>query len=145
MPIHASRLSRVAVAAWAGCTAVLVFTADAARAQGAPPTYEQLVKEGSVLAQRLCSSCHLVDNRSDATANVGVPTLRAVANLPGQTATRIRNVLINPHPPMPDVRLSNPEIDRILAYIDSLRTKDAGPPLIPRTSPGAKPVYPDPS
>lgn len=99
-----------------------------------------------MIAERLCSSCHVVgDALGGGIANAGVPTFRGIANRPEQTAERIRNVLIMPHSPMPDVRLSNPEIDRLIAYVDSLRGPAAGPPLVPRLSPGKKPQYPDPT
>lgn len=115
-------------------------------AQGSPPGYEELVREGAVIAERLCSSCHVVGNiPAGGIANAGVPTFKGIANRPEQSAERIRNVLIMPHSPMPDVRLSNPEIDRLIAYVDSLRADSAGPPLVPRRSPGAKPQYPDPT
>lgn len=131
------------IAAFAGAIALQVIDASA---QKMPPTYEELVKEGTVIAERLCSSCHITASGSGgATAREGLPTFRGIANRPGQTATRIRNVLILPHSTMPDVRLSNPEIDRLIAYVDSLRSESAGPPLVPRSSPGGKPLYPDPT
>ena len=125
---------------------VMACVGGSASAQGMPPTYEDLVKEGAVIADRLCSSCHMMANgRAGVTAKEGVPTFNGIANRPDQTATRIRNVLILPHDGMPDVRLSNPEIERLIAYVDSLRQESAGPTLVPRRSPGAKPQYPDPT
>lgn len=125
---------------------MIVCAAGTAGAQSAPPSNDDLVKEGAVIAERLCSSCHVLANAGSAgTAREGPPTFKGIANRPEQTATRIRNVLIMPHAPMPDVRLSHPEIERLIAYIDSLRSADAGPPLAPRRSPGAKPEYPDPT
>ena len=59
----------------------------------------------------------------------GVPTLRAVANRPGQTGARVTGLLLQPHAPMPDLRLSLPEIHDLLAYLESLRT-GSGEPLI---------------
>lgn len=126
--------------------AALLGLLSQASAQGSPPGYEELVREGAVIAERLCSSCHVVGNTpAGGIANAGVPTFKGIANRPEQSAERIRNVLIMPHSPMPDVRLSNPEIDRLIAYVDSLRADSAGPPLVPRRSPGAKPQYPDPT
>lgn len=123
--------------------AVLVLAAGQAAAQQ-PPTYAQRIKEGELLAERLCRSCHVVGNLPDGTATAGIPSLRGIAARKDQTAERIRQILINPHPPMPDVRLSNPEIDQLIAYIDSLRPESAGKPLVPRGSSG-KPIYPDPT
>ncbi len=127
-------------------SALLVITDIPVLAQQkAPPTHAELVAQGAELAHKLCIACHVVGEQSGGTATVGVPTFRGIANAPGQSAARIRNVLLNPHPPMPDVRLTNPEIDRLLAYIDSLRAAAAGPPLVPRRDGVAKPSYPDPS
>lgn len=109
-----------------------------------PPTYEQLVAEGAAVARRLCSTCHVTGAETGGTATVGVPSFRGIAVKPGQTAQRLRHTMINPHPPMPDVQLSNPEIERLIAYIDSLRPPGT-PPLVPRDGRGSKPVYPDPS
>ncbi len=78
-------------------------------------------------------------------AQAGVPSMKLIANMPGQTERRIRNVLIMPHTPMPDVRLSNPEIDRLIAYLDSLRDSTSDSPLAPRKGDGEKPQYPDPT
>jgi cytochrome c len=128
----------------AGLLLAAVACAGAAGAQGLPPTHAQLVKEGHELAAKLCQSCHVIDEKAAGPVTAGVPALRGIANSPGQSAERIRNILINPHPPMPDVKLSYPEIDRLVAYIDSLRADAAGPPLVPRQDRG-KPVYPDPT
>lgn len=119
-----------------------------AAAQATPPKappFDVLVSEGQKLAVRLCSTCHLVEGQTAGPTTAGVPSIRTIANRRDQSAERIRNVLINPHPSMPDLQVSRSEIDRLTAYIDSLRGADAGPPLTPRSSPGAKPVYPDPS
>lgn len=109
-----------------------------------PPTYEELAAEGETLARRLCSSCHAMSGNAGATATAGVPTFGGIAAKPGQTAEHLRHIFINPHPPMPDVQLSNPEIERLLTYIDSLRPAGAAP-LVPRGPRGGKPNYPDPT
>lgn len=115
-----------------------------AGAQEPRPAFAQLVKEGQALAERLCVSCHAMDGRPGAVVPAGVPSLRGIANTPGQTGERIRGLLRNPHPPMPDVNLSYPEIDRLLAYLESIRTPSSSAPLAPRTD-RDKPLYPDPS
>lgn len=132
------------IAALLPALAISAFAGNVA-AQGPPPTYAQLVRDGERLAIRLCQGCHVVAGASDAAASAGIPTMRGIANRPDQTAERIRNTLINPHPPMPDVMVSFPEIDRLIAYIDSLRADSSGPPLVPRNQDRSKPVYPDPT
>jgi|LNFM01.1.fsa_nt_gb mono/diheme cytochrome c family protein len=147
------RLASAGVASFSGAiwrsilsAGIIVCLAGTASAQKAPPTYEDLVKEGAVIAERLCSSCHVMaDGVGPGTAKEGLPSFKGIANRPDQTAARIRNVLILPHATMPDVRLSNPEIDGLIAYVDSLRAESAGAPLVPRRSLGGKPQYPDPT
>jgi mono/diheme cytochrome c family protein len=135
-------------AAGACAALVPVLSPGGAWAQSTPPkapTFAEQVSEGQKLAVRLCSTCHLVEGQTTGPTTAGIPSFRGMANRPDQTAERIRNVLIDPHPTMPDLQLSRPEIDRLTAYIDSLRAESAGPPLTSRSAPGAKPVYPDPS
>lgn len=143
-PITCSLLRACVVAATALAAAAHPPRA-AAQTAAPPPSYAQNVKDGQALAERLCRSCHVVGNQPASTAEAGIPSFKAIANKPGQTAAHIRGVLIAPHPPMPDVQLSRAEMDRLIAFIDSQRAPSAGPPLVPRTAPAPKPVYPDPS
>lgn len=91
---------------------------------------------GKALAERLCSSCHLVEGENGSSVPAGVPSMRGLANRNGQTARRIENALIQPHPPMPDMRLTNTEIQHLLAYLETLRTNPEVAPL--HTPPGEK-------
>ncbi len=129
---------RVAAAAFAASSLVIVRTTAQAQVVAQP-----LQEKGRLLAQSQCNGCHLVDDASPTPVPVGVPTFRAIANRPGQTGQRIKDVLIQPHTPMPIIQLSNDEITSIMAYLESLRTNDAVPPLI--TPGGTKPKYPTPS
>lgn len=98
-------------------------------------------ERGRELAERLCANCHLVDATTQKSAvPAGVPTLRAIANSPGQTGQRIFNALIVPHPPMPDTKLTVEEIWSIVSYLDELRRDKSAPPLLP---PDAKPTKPE--
>jgi mono/diheme cytochrome c family protein len=121
--------------------AILVLSISAASAEEKPaPSPEK----GLELAQRFCQGCHLVEDKAGATIPVGVPTFRGIANRRGQTGQHITNVLIQPHAPMPDVRLTSEEIQHILAYLETLRTDKTIAPLAP-ASPTPKPKYPEPS
>ncbi len=88
-------------------------------------------QRGHSLTQRLCVSCHLAPDGQSGTAIVGIPSLQAIANRQGQTGPNIESVLIKPHPPMPDIRLTNDEIADIIAYLETLRS-GGGAPLVPR-------------
>jgi cytochrome c len=125
-----------------GVVALALIVHGAARAEP-PEVVEPSADKGQTLAERLCSGCHVVETASK-TVPAGIPPLRAIANLPGQTATRIMNVLIQPHAPMPDMQLSRQEILDITAYLDTLRTDKSAPSLLPPKQ-GGKPKYPEPS
>jgi hypothetical protein len=45
----------------------------------------------------------------------------AIAEKPGQTESEVRGFLIDPHPPMPDPKLTAHELDNIASYIMSLK------------------------
>lgn len=93
----------------------------------AQPVGEGDAERGRQAAERLCTSCHVTETSSSQTVPAGVPTMRTIANKPDQTAERIAGMLIDPHPPMPNVRLTRDEIDNIVAYLQSLRRPDLKP------------------
>lgn len=102
-------------------------------------------ERGLAFAQRFCKDCHLVDGSGNTTAQAGLPSLRGIANKPGQSGEHIRNVLINPHPPMPDMQVSAQEILDVISYLETLRADKTAPPLLAPVQPGTKPLYPKPS
>lgn len=97
---------------WVVSVAVIVMCAAVpARAQGDPEV-------GGELAQRWCTSCHVVDLEGHG-ADAG-PALPALLGDNQRTADEIRGWLAAPHPPMPDFDLSRQEIEDIVAYLESL-------------------------
>ncbi len=118
-----------------GMNSLSAFSAEVAK----PPS----AVEGYALAQKLCKGCHLIDHSDDAVAQVGPPSFASIANKPGQTADRIKGALIQPHPPMPDMHLSNQEMLNIIAYLESLRTNKEAPSLLPPKD-DSKPKMPTP-
>ena len=134
--------SRVAVISL--CAIALFFlSASSARSQdivsGSPD-------KGALLADRFCSNCHLTDDGSRNAVPAGIPTFRGIANKPGQTGMHIVNVLIAPHPPMPNMNLSREEIGDIIAYLQGLRADQTLPPLLPSPSERTpKPKLPAPT
>jgi mono/diheme cytochrome c family protein len=118
---------------------------DAPPAKAAPELEAPSPERGQAFAQKFCKECHLVDGGGAVTAQAGLPSLRGLANKPGQSGERIRNVLINPHPPMPDMQVSAQEILDIVAYMETLRTDKAAPPFLSPAQQGIKPKYPKPS
>jgi mono/diheme cytochrome c family protein len=77
---------------------------------------------GKALAQRLCVNCHIViPGETGGQVTAGVPGFKEIATKPGQTAQNIQNRMMNPHPPMPNVQLTNHERADLAAYIMSLK------------------------
>lgn len=101
-------------------------------------------ENGLELSQKFCKACHIVNAEGNVTAPVGPPSFPSIANKPGQTAERIIGALVAPHPPMPDMHLTNAEMQDIIAYLDTLRTSEGMPPLLPPTG-DAKPKLPNPT
>ncbi|MEZ5849815.1 MAG: cytochrome c [Hyphomicrobiaceae bacterium] len=98
-------------------------------------------EKGRQIAERFCKNCHIMEGAAPTTVTPGIPSFKAIANKPGQTGRHIRDVLIQPHRPMPDLQLSNEEILNLLAYLDGLRSNAATPSFL-TPGDGPKPVYP---
>lgn len=76
-----------------------------------------LVTEGVRVAREACAGCHAVGGSR---SQPGAPDFAAVARMPSTTATSIRVFLKTPHRNMPDIVLTEREIDGLVAYILSL-------------------------
>ena len=74
---------------------------------------------GRELSDRWCVSCHRTDS---ATLNDQVPSLTAIAGS-GRTEASMRGFLVQQHPPMPPLSLSNQQIADVLAYLNTLKRK----------------------
>ena len=77
--------------------------------------------EGGRLATMWCASCHQIGPLPGNLASDAVPSFRAVANRPSTTALSIRIFLRTPHPAMPDLMLTDEQIDNIGSYVLGLR------------------------
>ncbi len=91
--------------------ALVLFASAAARAGEA--------QEGYLLVRQWCTSCHIVAPNQD--GSDAAPPFESIANDPNFTEDGIRAWLSDPHPPMPNLNLNRVEIDRIVAYLQSLR------------------------
>jgi mono/diheme cytochrome c family protein len=67
------------------------------------------------------ADCHLVEGAGKPPSEA--PAFAAVAAMPSTTATAIKVFLKTPHANMPNIMLSETEIDAIAAYIMSLRAQ----------------------
>jgi len=95
-------------------TGALVTTAAA---QGTKPD----PAKGQALAQRLCSNCHNVGGPGASAGRPEVPGFATIAKRPGQTTEGLAGKIIIPHPEMPTISVTLPEIRDIVAYIQSLK------------------------
>ena len=80
------------------------------------------VGAGHTLAQRWCSVCHKVEANATQIPDVP-PTFGSIAAMPSTTATSLKVYLQTSHPVMPDLKLSQEEINDAVAYILSLKSK----------------------
>src|SRR4051812_34818969 len=72
-------------------------------------------RNGAALAQRWCSSCHLVSGAQHS-ATTDVPSFSEIAASQPDDR-RLRSFLSASHPRMPDISLNRSEIDDIASYI----------------------------
>ena len=80
-------------------------------------------ENGHRIADRWCSSCHVVSGRGADGGSGGTdaaPTLAGIARDPQRGPDWFRRWLSAPHPPMPDPNLARTEIDDVVAYLQSL-------------------------
>ncbi len=75
---------------------------------------------GYAFAARVCAACHVISPSQVDDPAVGAPSFSAVAADPAATALSLGVFLRSPHERMPDLILSDREIDDVIAYILSL-------------------------
>ena len=78
-----------------------------------------LVDEGRRIAREVCAECHQVEGAGKPA--IEAPSFAAVAAMPSTTSVAIKVFLKTTHGNMPDIILSEAEIDALAAYILSLR------------------------
>ncbi len=99
------RLAALALTLFAALASEAAVAADAAH--------------GEQLAKRWCASCHVV--AADQTRGAdSVPAFASIAEMPGFSADKIAQFLMDPHPKMPDMQLGRDEAKDLGAYIASL-------------------------
>jgi len=86
-----------------------------ARAASMPD--QQRVDQGKALAQKQCSSCHVVDGQGG--GSDAAPSFSSIATTRGDEF--LHTWLIKPHGNMPPVDLTNEQTNSIIAYIESLK------------------------
>jgi mono/diheme cytochrome c family protein len=84
---------------------------------------------GHDLAQTMCASCHAIEaGQTNKPDHVGGPAFQSVADRPDVTAAKLREHLLTTHTSamiplsMPKPDLSRDELNKIVAYLMSLKT-----------------------
>jgi mono/diheme cytochrome c family protein len=75
---------------------------------------------GHKIATAWCSNCHALASSTQATAT-GAPSFPAIAANHAITPLSLRAFLQTPHDRMPDLHLSNAEMDDLISYILATR------------------------
>jgi cytochrome c553 len=90
--------------------------------------YDQ-VAEGRALARRSCGTCHVVENLEEVAAvKLPAPSFAELVRRPAMTEEALRGLLasdhrrLGPNQAMPNPRLSQYQIEDIVAFFNSLRT-----------------------
>ncbi len=78
---------------------------------------------GKVLAERLCSNCHLVSATQEQ-VNVDVPSFHEIGNLQSETEGSIIAKIVMPKHPMPVIPITKSELEDLAAYIMSLKDQE---------------------
>ena len=95
----------IGVAVPAALAAIPALAADAAN--------------GKRLAERWCSSCHVVSSEQRQ-GSADVPSFSAIAQQRGFDAGRLALFLLEPHPKMPSMSLTRAETADIAEYVKAL-------------------------
>jgi mono/diheme cytochrome c family protein len=74
---------------------------------------------GRAIAERWCAGCHLIDGAAE-TSDAAVP-LAAIARRPRYDLNALAAFLTAPHGGMPDLSLTQREIEDLIAFIETLR------------------------
>jgi mono/diheme cytochrome c family protein len=104
----------------------IIFVAAALSLFGAgaslagPVTSAPDPEHGKVLAEKLCSNCHLVESGQEH-AVADVPSFHEIANMEGQTEGSIMGKIIIPKHPMPVIPITKSELKDLAAYIMTMK------------------------
>jgi len=75
---------------------------------------------GKALADRWCSSCHVVDDEQKLAADQA-PPFASIARIPNFDSNRLAFLLLKPHPSMPKVELDRAEAADLADYIATMK------------------------
>jgi mono/diheme cytochrome c family protein len=80
-------------------------------------------RQGERLAKQWCASCHLVAADQRTPVPDVAPAFASIAARPQATPGALRVIIQMPYPRMPQIALSRDEVEHIIAYIVSLKSR----------------------
>ncbi|MDB5569260.1 MAG: hypothetical protein JWN93_443 [Hyphomicrobiales bacterium] len=80
-----------------------------------------LLAEGARLARQTCAACHALEPGAKP-GSAAAPSFPAIAAMASATSASLKVFLKTPHAAMPNIMLTEREIDALALYILSLRT-----------------------
>ena len=84
------------------------------------PAFAADAENGKTIAERWCSSCHVVQ-RNQSLATDQAPPFASLAKMPDFSANKLAFLLLKPHPNMPTLSLSRTEVANLAEYIATLK------------------------
>ena len=78
-------------------------------------------KQGKVIAERWCASCHVVGRKQKRAPTDQAPPFASLAAKPDFGADKLALLLLKPHPNMPKLALSRFEVGDLAEYILTLK------------------------
>lgn len=91
-----------------------------AAAQQTPDGFESPV-DGRLVADEMCSECHVVSRNQKSGEDLPGPDLVVRMRDPGMTGLALRSYLQTSHPIMPNIRLDRDRTDDLIAYLLTLK------------------------
>lgn len=79
--------------------------------------------EGFAYASARCANCHSVLPMQTVSPVPGAPAFKAIADTRGMTETALAVWFRTPHPTMPNLIIQGEDMDNVIAYIVSLKSK----------------------
>jgi mono/diheme cytochrome c family protein len=80
---------------------------------------------GRTYALQTCASCHAVQLQELESPVAEATPFKMIADRPEMTRLALRVFLQSPHPSMPNLMVDGEDADNVIAYILSLKGKDA--------------------
>ncbi len=81
------------------------------------------ITRGMAYASERCANCHSVLPSQTVSPVAGAPTFKVIADTRGMTETALVVWFRTPHPTMPNLIVAGEDMDNVIAYIVSLKSK----------------------